>query len=448
MTVNVIHFARRRADVLLGGSTLLVAIVLLGSPIQIQLGYGDAIRYSPTRMPDRIVLTWQTDPSISQAVSWRSATGVGEAVVELAVAASDPEFVENSRLVPARTSVVRTESGMALYHSANLTGLSPSTAYAYRVGDGEHWSEWLQFTTASARPEPFTFIYFGDAQTELHSLWSRAIRAAYSAAPEARFMIHAGDLVNQRGRSHDAEWGEWFDAGDWIFGMVPNIPAAGNHDYVKNRRGDYTGLAAQWEVQFALPENGPPGLGSSVYFLDYQGVRIIVLDSNHAIHFDSAEAQAEWLEPLLRDNPNAWTIVAYHHPLTTTSEEREDPAALNRYWRPLFERYGVDLVLQGHDHTYSRDSDPVRQGEIGPIYLVSVSGPKMYDVTEIAREQLDLAGGAVQLFQLIEIDGPVLRFQARAVTGEVFDAFQLVRHEDGRKSLVESTSAVAPPVNR
>ena len=45
----------------------------------------------------------------------------------------------------------------------------------YRVGDGVNWSEWFHFRTASDRPEPFSFIYFGDAQTDLKSLWSRVI---------------------------------------------------------------------------------------------------------------------------------------------------------------------------------------------------------------------------------------------------------------------------------
>ncbi|MFM8215573.1 MAG: fibronectin type III domain-containing protein, partial [Pirellula sp.] len=48
--------------------------------------------------------------------------------------------------------------------------LQPATKYAYRVGDGVNWSEWFQFRTASTQPEPFSFVYFGDAQNDLRTL--------------------------------------------------------------------------------------------------------------------------------------------------------------------------------------------------------------------------------------------------------------------------------------
>jgi hypothetical protein len=59
---------------------------------------------------------------------------------------------------------------------------------------GERWSEWFHFRTASTRAEPFSFIYFGDAQNDILSLWSRVLREGYATAPRARFMIHAGDM--------------------------------------------------------------------------------------------------------------------------------------------------------------------------------------------------------------------------------------------------------------
>ena len=48
-----------------------------------------------------------------------------------------------------------------------------------------NWSEWVHARTASDKPEPFSFIYFGDAQNDVKSLWSRVIRGAYSDAPKA-----------------------------------------------------------------------------------------------------------------------------------------------------------------------------------------------------------------------------------------------------------------------
>ena len=65
------------------------------------------------------------------------------------------------------------------------------------------------------------------------------------------------------------------------------------------------------------------------------------------------EEQAEWLESVLKDNPNKWTIATYHHPIFSASRGR-DNVELRSLWKPLFDKYKVDLALQGHDHTYTR----------------------------------------------------------------------------------------------
>ena len=57
-----------------------------------------------------------------------------------------------------------------------LKNLQPDTLYAYRVGDGVNWTEYYHFKTASYEEEPFSFIYFGDAQNEVKTHWSRVFR--------------------------------------------------------------------------------------------------------------------------------------------------------------------------------------------------------------------------------------------------------------------------------
>ena len=87
----------------------------------------------------------------------------------------------------------------------------------------------MHFTTASKGVKHFSFLYFGDAQNDIKSKWSRTIRQAYSDLPKADFMIHAGDLININKR--DQEWGEWFYAGGWIYQNIPSILTPGNHEY-------------------------------------------------------------------------------------------------------------------------------------------------------------------------------------------------------------------------
>ena len=70
------------------------------------------------------------------------------------------------------------------------------------------------FKTSSKDFKPTEFVYFGDAQNNILSHWSRVIRMAYQKAPNAAFAIYAGDLVNY---AHmDNEWAQWFKAGGFI----------------------------------------------------------------------------------------------------------------------------------------------------------------------------------------------------------------------------------------
>ena len=157
-------------------------------------------------------------------------------------------------------------------HTVELDELEPSTMYAYRVGDGTYWSEWFQFRTAADGADEFAFVYFGDAQNAVRSMWSRVIREANQHAPRASFMLHAGDLVNSS--NVGMEWGEWFEAGGWLNGMIPVVATPGNHEYRDGR------LSRHWRPQLAFPKNGPKGLEDTVYFIDFQGARIVSLNSN------------------------------------------------------------------------------------------------------------------------------------------------------------------------
>jgi len=404
-------------------------------------------RYEPTGYPDRIVLTFGGDPASTQAVTWRTAPSVTEAVAELAVAGDSPALHLTARTVQGRTTPLVAENGLAHHHSVVFTDLRPGTLYAYRVGGDGTWSEWFQFRTASTAFTPFSFLYFGDAQNAVKSHFSRTIRQAALDLPDARLMVHAGDLVNLGAGSHDDEWGEWFDAGGWLHGMIPSFAATGNHEYVigRNEAGESQRLLSpHWPVQFTFPRNGPPELEETVYYLDFQGVRFIALNSVEAVYDnapDRVREQAAWVEPLLRDNPNRWTVVTFHHPVVSVARGRDNPA-LQEHWRPLFERYGVDLVLQGHDHSYGRgtnmgDGTMAWSGSAGTMYVVSVAGPKMYFASADALEIMDRVGEDTQLYQTIQVEWDRLIYASRTTTGALYDAFELVKQAEGPNLLVD-----------
>jgi len=402
----------------------------------------------PTVEPDRVVVSLGEDPSTTLTITWRTSAEVTEAYVELAKATAAPKFWRNAKTIKAETTTLdATEIEMAQvkanYHAVVCSNLEPNTVYGYRVGDGKHWSEWIQVKTASNKPNRFSFLYVGDAQNYILELWSRLIREGYKTAPDASFIIHAGDLVNRAHNDH--EWHEWFEAGGFIHKMVPSFPVPGNHEYHSLEENKEKVLSVQWKPQFTLPQNGPKGLEETVYYMDYQGARIIGLNS-----LENKEIQAKWLENVLKNNPNKWTIVTYHHPIYSASNGRD-----NKEWRetfkPIFDKYNVDLALQGHDHSYARGrvapseynlvSGVNKRDQTGTVYVVSVSGGKMYNLNPNAWNEHDAdrerAAENTQLFQVITVDGNKLVYESYTAIGELYDSFHLLKNENAPNTFVE-----------
>jgi len=390
----------------------------------------------PTPRPDRIILTWEGDPATSQAVSWRTDTSVDAALAQIAPAADGPLFIKDNlflKEIKGVTETLKTDLNEAKFHSVSFTGLKPKTKYVYRVGDGTDWSEWIQFTTASQKAEPFSFIYFGDAQNDLRSMWSRVIRQAFTDAPKAKFMIHAGDLINRANR--DGEWHEWHQAGGWLNAMMPSFPTPGNHEYEKPADSDKRVISRHWRPQFTLPTNGVKGLEESCYYMDFQGVRFISLNSNERL-----EEQAVWLNQVLSGRRPRWTVVTFHHPVFSAASGRDNPQVRN-LWKPIFDRHKVDMVLQGHDHTYARGwYTNVPEGSMavaksGTVYVVSVSGPKMYNVER--ANWMARAAEDTQLYQIIHVDHYKMRYEAKTARGALYDAFEIHKRIHGPNLLVE-----------
>ncbi|MCW5938828.1 MAG: metallophosphoesterase family protein [Fimbriimonadaceae bacterium] len=385
-----------------------------------------------TTTPSRVLLSWSDDPATTATVSWRTDAATAESVGQIALASPDPRLGKDAQSVVAASQTVELDTGSkASYHRVTFTGLKPETLYAYRVGEQNEWSEWFQFKTAAQGFKPFQFVYFGDAQNNLKSMWSRAIRQAHRDAPYAAFMLHAGDLVDKP--DSDKEWGEWFYAGGWLHAQIPVVATPGNHEYGRGPEG--RALTRMWRPQFSYPKNGLPGLEDTVYSIDFQGVRIVSLNSN-----ERQEEQAPWLEKTLSTNPQLWTIVTFHHPVYSTAVGRDNPL-IRRVWQPILQKHKVDLVLQGHDHTYGRKNVPtganVRDPKSGTVYVVSVSGPKMYRISPEALKEMTRVGEYTQLYQVIKVDRSKLRFEARTTSGELYDGFELTKGRDGSNTLRE-----------
>ena len=404
--------------------------------------------WEPTSVPDRIVLSWSEDPATTMSVTWRTDSTVQHPVAEIAPAEGGPRFRDSRKLTEAESQSLTTDLGPSLRHTATFRDLKPASQYTYRVGDGTNWSEWADFETASTEAAPFSFVYFGDAQNDVKSHWSRVVRRAFRDAPNASFFLHAGDLIN--GSERDAEWGEWFYAGGFIHRSIPCVATPGNHEFGRIGDTDQRRLSIHWQPQFAFPQNGPEGLKESAFWFDLQGMRFVSLNSNEKI-----ELQVQWLDKVLTGNPNQWTVLTFHHPIYSAKANRDNPQ-LRELWQPIIDRHHVDLVLQGHDHTYARSQ--LMTGEVnlesgvthqdantGTVYVVSVSGPKMYELGR--RPFMRRAAEDTQLFQVITIDGLQLKYEARTAIGELYDGFILRKEKGARRTLIEQIPGT-PEVRR
>ncbi len=409
-------------------------LILIASNLAADEYYRAMVDAKPSKIPSRVALNWSDDPTVSVSVTWRTSTEIEAAYAEIAVADASANFTTWRTQVTAKTEKWSQNTYSAHFHSVTFSDLKPDTLYAYRVGSGKIWSAWYQFRTAKTNSNSFSFIYFGDAQNNLLSLWSRVIRASILDVPKANFLLHAGDLVNRA--NNDSDWEEWFQAGSWIHAQLPIIATPGNHEY----RTDSTGkrnLSTLWRPHFTLPQNGPEGLEETVYFVDYQGARIISLNSNQDL-----VKQANWLDNVLTKNPNNWSFLTFHHPVYSASKGR-DNKDLRELWKPIIDKHQVDLVLTGHDHSYGRGNNigngvNVRDEKNGTVYVVSVSGPKQYQLRE--DRWMTRAAENTQLYQVINVNGDVLNYRAMTATGEIYDEFDLIKQKGLPNKLVEKVT--------
>ncbi|QDH81166.1 metallophosphoesterase family protein [Echinicola soli] len=417
------------------------------------LSYTDT--HGQGKAPEHLILTPYDDPARSQAITWRTSVPVENPVVEIIQATAAPYDTVGLRCIKALSHQVAGSDGqMHYYHSAEIDNLSPGVLYRYRAGTAPGlWSPWNQFQTVVKDDPTLEFIYLGDIQNDILSWGTRTIWAGHRKAPGADFMLFAGDCVDNG--HNDGQWTEWFGALGRVGETMNIVPVTGNHEYDRMEEAkDEKTLSTFWQAQFALPENGVGHLSESVYFIDYPAMRLIVLNSMVALSSEEElKLQTEWLERTLAGNDKKWTVVTFHHPLFSARDGRYgDYPALRKYWKPLFEKYRADLVLTGHDHMYGRsanqmESKTLGENETGPVYVVSVAGPKMYGLKEEKR-WMDRAAVNAQLYQIITIDGDKLAYRAYTATNRLYDSFDLVKQEQRFNRIDEHISFDLPSEHR
>ena len=255
------------------------------------------------------------------------------------------------------TNITRVESPRGPYnsavfypHEATMTGLEPDTEYAYRVGsDRRGYSEQRTFTTGTDG-DSWSFLAMADAQigvdtkiAEQSAAWNKAVNTATGEHPDSAFIMHLGDQVE--GWGAPVKQLEEFTAPEKLQEYRLAV-LKGNHE-------TYT-LDRHFQDTYFLPNEVDD---TANYFFNYNNVLFIGLDGNRASKAD-IDVHAKFVnETIAAHGGDAdWVIVGIHHaPFSQgTHYTDKDVVELRNSLTPKLSEAGVDLVLSGHDHIYTR----------------------------------------------------------------------------------------------
>jgi hypothetical protein len=276
-------------------------------------------------------------------------------------------------------------------HSARLRGLMPDTAYVYAAEHEGADAEVADFRTAPRGRARFTFTSYGDqgtptltAPTGLASpapsfkndnLGSPAAGDVTAGVEKIGPLLHLvnGDLCYANLSSVPVRtWSDWFANNSRSARFRPWMPTAGNHE---NEALGPFGYQA-YQTYFDLPANGAPAQFQNMWYSFRVGsVKFIALNNDDVclqdrgsiyVHGYSGGAQKQWLQTELaaarRDRSVDWIVVCMHQVAMSTAMAPPFNGAdlgIRQEWLPLFDQYGVDLVVCGHEHHYERTT-PVR----------------------------------------------------------------------------------------
>ena len=343
------------------------------------------------------IITWYTSADTTQVAALAPASQV-----------VDGEFPASALSFSAIGGANLATSGGFNRH-ATLTGLAENTTYSYRVGADGAWSKTYTFKT-HAFDGDYDFLFLGDPQIGAsgnvasdQAGWQDTLDVATKANPDAEILVSGGDQVETA--NTESQW-DAFLAPDELR-QVPWAATIGNHDvggkaYEQHLATPNTDRSGSYYV------NGDPASNSSGgdYWYVYKDVLFIDLNSNSYTSASGGggdEAHLGYVSDVIAKHGGEakYKVLVYHHSIYSPASHAKD--ADNKVRRvdfpTTFSKLGVDLVLQGHDHSYTRsylikngekadaDEKPgqadVYPGPGGVLYVTanSASGSKYYDIT-------------------------------------------------------------------
>lgn len=309
---------------------------------------------------------------------------------------------------------------------ASINNLTPDTKYMYKVGKGNTFSDSYYFTTAAGDNSPFSFISIADPQYGSASgaaIFNNITKKAYEVEPDIRFSVLSGDVVDRGGKIE--QWEMLFDLSSLKTNPIAVTP--GNHEYYDASPTPKTFTAEYFNNFFKNPENGAEEVPNTSYFFKYNSVLYISIDSE--IKSTTLANQQEWFAKVVEENFAQYIVVFMHRSFYGNQYGSVSPG-LQRNWQPLFDRYGVDLVLTGHDHVYTR-SYKVFEGEIvddssnlGTYYVtMGPGGKKFYDPKPTYEAFFAKVISKTTMANIISVDGSGMHMNIIDEAGLSIDAF-------------------------
>lgn len=363
--------------------------------------------------PIAIAMSFYKDPMTKRSFAWytkydnpeHAPDNAKDSIVEVVPAGGQFDSPDVTRYVgdPKDTKVLdlevtRSTRGMFISHKVLLEGLTPGASYQYRVGSEGNWSDIGTFTMEREEELEYEFLYLTDSQggnSHDYEVWADTLKQAKGDYPNAKFMIMTGDQVDAG--SLESQWLDYFGKPQDTLMHLPIMAAVGNHE------GPYND---NYYHHFYYPNDSiddplPPG---SVYSFDYGEAHFMVLNTMDMgwdqRQRDSFKQQIEWLRREVAETDKKWKVVAFHKAIYSVGGHSDEAEIyeLRDMLYPVFDELGIDVVLQGHDHTYMRshqmygdkpitdlnldkNGNPVNPG--GTMYIVNnASGTKYYDVNQ------------------------------------------------------------------
>lgn len=375
--------------------------------------------YDIQHHPSRVLLTVGPDGN-SRYVSWQCDSLPQPGWLDYAKEGSSDTIT-----LAARGEVFHSRSGVGAYFSVLLDSLDYGTSYVYRVRVGSDTSAWFRFPMPKIS-DTLTFLSFGDIQDDMGDEgFDSLLPLVMRSHADASFLLFSGDLIE---RPMDQYWGKVFNSLSSYATSVPVVAVPGNHEYLK---GVVRELEPRFTYVFPYFESTSPS-DNALFSYKMGDVRFFLLDSNKDVwNFCSQRA---WLKKQLADCKEKWKVVVLHHPVISITGSFNN-LFVRWFFDDLIREYGVDLVLQGHEHAYARFSVPESESSTEPLRLVSYCSRKDYPIYfhgDVAKWGTD-----DRYFQKIRVTPDTLSLETFNSALKLYDKVSIVKKDGARKYVDE-----------